>query len=124
MLLLELASAKHKPEQPQQQPIDTQAIEQTKQNKLVCEKTSAVLKYQDKEAYVVGTNEKHELQKVNCVNPEVLKTGRPADFQSDLKKANLKMAYEPSSPRIDNETVVKQVRQPNSASKAQLKPTD
>ncbi len=64
------------------------------------------------------------MQKVNCVNPEVLKAGRPADFQGDLKKANLKMVYEPNSPRIDNESVVKQVRQPNSASKAQWKPKE
>jgi hypothetical protein len=61
MLLLELAASKHNPEKHTQPPIDTDAILQTKQNKIACEKTSAVLKYQDKEAYVAGTNENHEL---------------------------------------------------------------
>jgi hypothetical protein len=59
-------------------------------NKAVCEKTSATVKYNYGSPYV---NDKPSLNpnlKINDAGEEILKSGKKADIQSNLKKSTYK----------------------------------
>lgn len=91
------------------QPVSNDAIAMTKVNKELVEKTSAVIKYQDGQAYVAGQAETTQVHKVNDVTEQTLKQGKAAELQSNLKNINIKMAYEDKSKRVDNEAVIQQI---------------
>jgi len=105
--LLNVAGEKHNPSAQQIKALHNEAIPMTAVNKELVEKTSAVIKYQDGQAYVKGEAEKSQVHKVNDVAKDFLAKGRAADLQSNLKNINIKMAYEDkTSKRIDNEAII------------------
>lgn len=78
--LLRLASEKHNPGRPQYEPIQNEAIGQTKLNKEAIEKTSATTKYADGQPYVKGEAEISQIHKVNDVPCDLIKSGKKAEF--------------------------------------------
>lgn len=90
--------------------VQNEAIEMTKVNKGLVEKTSAVLKYQDGQAYVAGESELTQVHKVNDVSESTLKQGKKADLQSNLKNINIKMSFEDQRGKLaNNEKIAQQI---------------
>lgn len=78
--LLLLAQEKHNPQPADYLPLANEAIEMTKVNKEIVEKTSAVIKYQDGQAYVAGESEWTQVHKVNNVPEDTLKQAKKAEI--------------------------------------------
>ncbi len=82
----------------------------TKVNKEIVEKTSAVIKYQDGQAYVAGESEWTQVHKVNQVPENTLKQGKKAEIQSNLKDVNIKMSFlDESMKKGDNRYMSQQI---------------
>lgn len=88
------------------QMIHNDAISMTKLNKELVERTSAVIKYKDGQAYVAGESELTQVHKVNDVDSSFLKTGEKASPYRNLRNINYKMSYEDQTTgKLDNGAV-------------------
>ena len=65
----------------------------TSKNKEYVERTSAKTKYADGQAYVAGEAEHTQIHKVNDVPSDMIKSGKAAPLQANLKDINIKMSF-------------------------------
>lgn len=88
--------------------LDNEAINLTRKNKELAEKTNLKIKYPEETPYVQGEAEKNMTLKVNKVNDQILRKSQRAQFLGHLKNSSYKMSYDDcrTRARLDNSLVI------------------